>query len=319
MAIPAMAESIAACPDLTMLQRAVGFVTLTNIGITFAVIFGVVCFVVLFGHWLAPLVRLFFRVPKEFWEGLVYLAAIALIIAGWFVSPDVETWTSLIGCLLLGGMLILTAQLHDLESNHQRFFGTLVALWAPVALVYQNSYVGFISVMALMALLGFAGSIIPGFGYIIGFRDKDALERATSAGFLILIAFVLMRMIPNSVPYVHVFEQGALWCGSFVGYLGLLIASSRFYPNRANYAVMQVITIMMGVAAVVVGSVFGIPQLLGIGGTFFALYMLEKPFDIPAESVAGFAFIGLIFSLMSGGGWWWVKNHMDIVQPYLLF
>ena len=139
-----------------------------------------------------------------------------------------------------------------------------------------------------------------------------------------LAVFVFVRilcsffevMVPSRL---HAFEQGALWLGSFVGYLGLLIASSRWYENRMHYVLMQVITIVMGINALAIGSIFGIPQLLGIGGTLFVLYLIEKPFEIPVESFTAYAAIGLCVAVVVGGSAWWAQNHLTQVQPYLLF
>ena len=82
---------------------------------------------------------------------------------------------------------------------------------------------------------------------------------------------------------------------------------------------MQAITIAAGIGAIFIGSVRDIPELLGIGGTFFALYLIEKPFEIRAKSVRGYAMIGLFVSAGVYGCVVWAKTHMDIVEPYLLF
>ena len=82
---------------------------------------------------------------------------------------------------------------------------------------------------------------------------------------------------------------------------------------------MQVITIVAGMAAIGAGSLFDIPQLLGIGGTFFVLYLIEKPFEIPTQSMVGRALIGLFVASGIGGGVWWAQNNMELVQPFLLF
>ena len=48
---------------------------------------------------------------------------------------------------------------------------------------------------------------------------------------------------------------------------------------------MQIITIASGVGAFFFGATFGINALLGIGDTFFVLYLLEKYAEIPWKEV----------------------------------
>ncbi|MES2006853.1 MAG: hypothetical protein V4436_01960 [Patescibacteria group bacterium] len=283
-----------------------------------AIILAVACAGFLLFKWFGWLVAIFLSVPVQVYEVIGYAASIALVVLAYFLTGSNQLWPLLGGSLLFGAMLMITGYVHDLEANFERFFGILFILWAAIALVYQNEVIGFIAVGAFVGMLGFSFLVVP-MGYVIGFEDNDALKRATTAGFITLALFVAIRVSGTYVPYIHVFEHGALWLGSFVGYLGLLIASSRWYENRAMYPLMQVITIILGMGAIGVGSVFGIPQLLGIGGTFFALYLIEKPFEIPVESGTAYAAIGLFVACSVGGGVWWAQNHMDIIQPFLLF
>ncbi|HEY4487067.1 MAG TPA: hypothetical protein VJB70_05080 [Candidatus Paceibacterota bacterium] len=314
----AFAQEVAVCTELTGLQIAVGFITWMNVLRVFAIVVGVICFAYLMFRWFGWLFEIFKYIPKEVYEVLGYLASVSLIVWAYWLSETNQVWPLLGGCLLLGAMLVITSIVHKLKENYQRFFGTLFLVWGAVALFYQSDYVGFITVAAFMGMLGFSAFVIP-CGYVVGFRDKDTLSSATSAAFFTLIGFVALRIVGKDVPYIHVFEQGALWLGSFVGFLGLLIASSKWYYNRASYPLMQIITILAGMVAIGIGSVFDIPQLLGIGGTFFVLYLIERPFEIPAQSMVGYALIGLFVASCVGGGVWWAQNHMELVRPFLLF
>ncbi len=314
----AYAQTGTNCVELTGLQVAVGFITWMNILRVFSIVIGVGCFAYLMWRWFGWLFEIFKYIPVEVYEVLGYVTSAATVISAYWLSEINQLWPLLGGCLLFGAMLVITGLIHDIKPNFERFFGTLFFVWSSVALFYQSEYVGFIAVGAFMGMLGFSAMIIP-CGYAIGFRDKDALSRATSAAFVVLIGFVTLRIVGQSLPYIHVFELGTLWFGSFIGYLGLLIASSRWYKNRVMYPAMQLITILLGMAAIGVGSVFGIPQLLGVGGTFFVLYLIEKPFEIPTENAIGYALIGLSVALCVGGGVWWAQNNMAVVKPYLLF
>lgn len=312
------AEAAATCPELTPLQYFAGFITWMNVLQVGAIIFGTACAGYILFRWFGWLLAIFLYIPVQVYEALGYAASVGLVVWAYYLEGSNQLWPLLGGSFLFGAMLMITGAVHKIEPNFERFFGTLFIAWAAVALFYQSEVIGFIAVGAFMGMLGFSFIVVPG-GYLIGFKDRDALMQATTAGFITLAAFVVLRVSGQYVPYIHVFEQGALWLGSFVGYLGLLIASSRWYGNRAIYPLMQVITIVLGMAAIAVGSLLGIPQLLGIGGTFFALYLIEKPFEIPAESATGYAAIGLLVAFGVGGAVWWAQNHMDLIQPYLLF
>jgi len=107
--------------------------------------------------------------------------------------------------------------------------------------------------------------------------------------------------------------------GSFVGFLGLLIASSRWYPKRFPYAYLQFVTIVAGLAALFVGSLWQIGELQKIGGTFFVLYVLEKLCEIPIEKRKNYAYLGLVVSGLFFGFCMMVRSHPETFQPYLLF
>lgn len=310
-------QAVTSCPELTGLQRVAGFVTWMNILRVFAIVGAVSCAAFLLFKWFGWLLELFLEIPKEIYETLGFVVSVALIVSTGHFDETNRLWPLLGGSLLFGAMLLITNELHHWMMKHDRLFGILFIVWSVVALYYQDSTVGFIAAGAFMGMVGFSAAVIP-CGYVIGFQDKDSLARATTAGFIMLIGFVLMKVF--GITTLHVFEKGALWFGAFVGYLGILIASSVWYEGRrASYIVMQLVTVVLGMAAIAIGSVFAIQPLLGIGGTFFVLYLIEKPFEIPNKSTTGFAAIGLGVSAALGLGVWWAQNHMDLVRPFLLF
>jgi len=267
--------------------------------------------------WFGWLRELFLHIPKEVYETLGFIASIGLVVSANRFDEVNRLWPILGGSLLFGAMLLITNRLHGWEMKYDRLFGILFLLWSGVSLYYQNATVGFIAAGAFMGMLGFSAAVIP-CGYAIGFQDKNSFARATTAGFILLACFVAMKVV--DITTLQVFEKGALWFGAFAGYLGILIASSVWYGGKkASYVIMQVITVVLGMAAIAVGSVFSIQPLLGIGGTFFVLYLIEKPFEIPDKSATEFATIGLGVSTVLGFGVWWAQNHMDLVRPFLLF
>ncbi len=65
-----------------------------------------------------------------------------------------------------------------------------------------------------------------------------------------------------------------------------------------RYLQMQVVTVISGVAALYLGATSGIGTLLGIGGTFFAIYLLEKYYEIPWSGVGwAWSLVGVAVAL----------------------
>jgi len=222
------------------------------------------------------------------------------------------------GCLFLAGAIILSAHLRNVDPSELRFFTILFVVFTPMAILHDSSWIGFLSVGALMGMLGFSMAVTP-LCYAIGFKDEDSVGIGTAAAFYVLIAFVLYRIFLPTAPYVHVFESGALFLGSFVGYLGLLIISSKWYETDRNYAFKQLMTIGAGIAALYIGTVFGIGELQKIGGTFFALYLIEKVIEIPVDSARGYAVVGLMISGTIYGIFYFTKLYPEQIAPYMYF
>ena len=60
-------------------------------------------------------------------------------------------------------------------------------------------------------------------------------------------------------------------------------------------------------------------ELKKIGGTFFVLYVIEKPFEIPKESALAHAFTGLFVSCIVYGACMYAKTNPTLVNEFLLY
>ena len=258
--------------------------------------------VVLLGGWLWPPFRVWF----------LYIQPL------WFVLP---------AALGLIGTVSLSYRLHrpKREDDGDRvyfgpgwvsfpvvLFGVCAVVWGAGAVFYHDLFpnaaiphvLAFLAVIAFQALLGFSVVTVPGC-VAIGWHEASKIPRSTLASLLILGAYVAIRLSGIHLPEtVRLFGKGCIFMGAFVYYLGLLILSSRRFAVRRifdekgvriiwrRYWVMQGITVVSGLAAFYLGATFGIGMLLGIGGTFFTLYLLEKYFEIPWRGV-GWAWAAL--------------------------
>ncbi|HSD12782.1 MAG TPA: hypothetical protein VLC10_04450 [Patescibacteria group bacterium] len=324
---PVTLDQLMAAPDpsgaaspaqLTALQRFAGLITFVNILWVIGIALGVICFAFLFGSYVVELVKLLVNVPLAFYEVVFYAGSLGLAIWGRSLSPGVAPYVGLTGCLLFGAAVMFTAKAHkSLNLGGALVSATMCLAWSIAALSYGSSLLGFIAVAALMSAFGFSVLVMP-LAYCIGFKDEASIGRATAAAFSILTAYVIVRALGADPSILRVFEGGALFLGSFVGYLGLLITSSRWYDGKSrNYVLFQFGTIAAGVAALFVGSYFGISELQKIGGTFFVLYLLEKIIEIPAKSARGYAAVGLVASLAIFGFCMYVKHDPETLRPYV--
>jgi len=265
-----------------------------------AIIIGVASAAVLGFYLIPPLLGLFVAIPLVVYE--LALAGLSLAaVAGGLSIPVWGEFVGLTGCLGVAATLTLSGHLRKIEPNTVRFCALLMVLWAPVAVLYHSPMIGFIAVAALMGAVGFSAAMSP-LCYAIGFRDEESVPRATFTGFVLLAAFAVIRQTGATIPWISAFSTGSLFLGSFVGYLGLLILSSRWYVfskgkrGAGTYLALNALTVGAGVAAIVLGTYFAIPQLQQIGGTFFCLYLLEKTAEIPVRSIKGWACVGLVVS-----------------------
>lgn len=312
---------VAPTVELNWAQRALGGRVFVNILWVLAIL-GIAAFSLILLFSLAPwLIEVFVHIPLVVYEVLFFLIGCGLVAWGRLQSSaGTAPFIGLTGCVLMGCALIFAAKNHKWEKPTALVSGILAVVWSLVALLYGDSMIGFAAIAALMSFLGFTVAIEP-LTYYIGFEDEAAVGRATTAAFGILVPFCVLRVLDTSVPFVSVFEGGALWLGSFVGYVGLLIASSRWYSSRhVSYATIQVITVIAGVAALFVGSVFSIGELQKIGGTFFVLWGIEKFIEFVSvwEGVRTKAFFGLVGSSAVYFFCLFVRDHAELFSKYLL-
>lgn len=276
----------------TVFERVSGFFTFTRIITVLAAILITIACTLLFGHYALAILDM---VPDDVWNIVAWGTCIGAISYGTQLSPDYMLYSVLPGTLGLMGCLYLTTFLYFGKSkNYYMFFGALSVLWAAVALFYGSHVVGFFTVMSFMASLGFISGMIPGVIWI-GFDTDDIIPRATLSAGAILALHVLLTITGNTAQQFEPFREGMNFMGSFVFYLGMLIMSSKWMYKGNTYLLLQFLTCVAGCAAIWLGSVYHMSTLLGIGGTFFCLYILEKYYEIPWKKA------GWIWSLLGLG------------------
>jgi hypothetical protein len=295
--------------QLTALQKVAGYVTFTGFLTVILILAFIGAFLFLFGKMLIEL-------PVAVYEVLLYIISVALI---GFSSESTTFGDYLLfgGCLLLAGAMGFSTTHHKSLQKGVIVSAALTVAWSIIALMYQSSMVGFISVAALLSTLGFSIVVTP-MCYAVGFKDDSSVGKATNAAFLVLGAYVAIRATGTKLPEIMIFESGALLLGSIVGYLGLLIMSSRWFDDarKIGYVGMQLVTVTACVGAVALGSIFGISELQKVGGTVFCMYLIEKIFEIKTEDAVAWAFKILFASGVGIGIMWYIRAN-DFFAQYL--
>ena len=287
-------------------QRLTGFLNFVNIIWIVSTIILIISIGWLMSIYLLPILL---AIPATFYEFLVYLACFFSIIGGQSFAEGIGEFIALPGCLGLIGALVLTNYLHkeslyafyeknqiDVITLHASI---LFVIWTGVAIIYQSVIIAFLAILALEILLGFSVLVVP-LCYSIGFRERKLVPVTTAASFFLLVFYVGVKLANTDLIYLNIFSPGALFLGTFVYFIGLLILSSKLYRhnNFNHYLWLQCLTIISGVSAIFVGSVWQISQLNGIGGTFFFLYLIEKYWELPwNKSSWAWATLGLAIVL----------------------
>ena len=308
---PEVMEKVGTTYELTGAQKVAGALSsLSWMQGLFAIVGAIAGAVFLF-H-LVPVIA---WIPKGVYEVLFYSASLALTFGGLTLASGGQ-YAGLVGTLGFAGSLMFTAWVHKLASKPMRYFGVVMLYAGIAAFLYQSTLIGYVAVLAFLAMGGFAASM-GGLCYAIGFKDEAAVPRGTASAFALLAGYVVFRAVGMPDAYLSVFAPGAYFLGSFVFFLGLLILSSKFY--RSSYFSWNLIMLVAALVGIWLGGVLGIPDLSKMAGSFLVLWVLEKWFEIPAGSVLGYSFLTVIGC---GIGYFIVQLAMQNAErlgPYLFF
>ncbi len=313
-ASPTLAAT-ADCAGLTALQRWAGY--LSWLGFFKGLGTVVLAAGFIFMTW-GILAQVIFRM-KVLLEALAYIVSISLIAAGAWIAPDYQTWAVVTGCIMLAGSVEATLMIHNIKGNDPKgLIALFMAIWAAVAIYYNMSEVGILAMLALVGLLGFT-TLVGRMSYAFGFEDERSVLSGTIAALLVLSAFVVIEIFSHTTPdAVSVFKLGAFWIGSFVGFLGLLILSNRYYSDSTgSYGLMQVVTVLFLLGFAAIGMTFNINALAGMAGTFLVFYLAAKPMEVPFHGRIGFGVMLIMTGGIIFGAYWLAMRNLAVTEQYL--
>lgn len=298
--------------DLTALQNAAGYVNLQNFIWLLSVIGigGGICFV--FRGVIATILGM-----ESLMEALAWVMAIGLTVGSYFL-PDsyqyLSAWTVPIGAIMFAIALYVSMALRNKMMKEINFSAILMIIWAAIALFYQSSFVGFIAVGALMSFIGFSIIVTP-FCHAFGFDNDEAMARGTIAGILIATGYAVCDALGVNTGYIQVFETGALYLGTFVAGIGILIISCKWY-KKESYLASNIFAVMIFIFGIGLSLLFGVRPISSMLIVFGLLYVTEKIIEIPVESSIAFG----IHLIASGGflfaAWKWISDNPNIVMQF---
>lgn len=299
------------CPDLSTLQRLAGFAN----WIGFFQILGIGLITGGIGFIFWGVIKSILEMASLM-EALLWLITLGMLITSAFVPTVYQTWTVPVGSILVPCAFSLSAYLRKIKIKEVMSLTILTLIWATIAIFFDSAFVGFLAVGSLLAALGFSVVVTP-FSYGFGFADDDAVPRGTAAGLAILAIYIALRIFRVELGAFSVFETGALWLASFVGFVGLLITSSLWYEKGKHWSLMNFVTLVALVGSTSLAVLFGIKEVTTMASAFLIFYLAAKIVEIDTESTAVLGIKLLIAGLMLAGVWMLLRSNEQLVAQYL--
>lgn len=215
-----------------------------------------------------------------------------------------DTYTPLFGVLVFGITVLCCVADYELfkRVRMEHFVSAFILVFAGVAYYHNNSFIGVLTIWLIFLRLGFMHFSIFGIT-VIGFTDEHKLVRSMIVAYLLVASYIFIKITNPAAVYNHiqVFETGALFWGTFIGLLALLIASDYNYikrkhhnNNRKNkevencanlnmgesfmkieFCVLQIVMVLSCIVSMYFGTMMNIQSMMSIGGTFLVLWFLD--------------------------------------------
>jgi hypothetical protein len=238
-----------------------------------------VAFLGIFGQYLWPLLVL---LPPELLElGAWVLCLIAAFVSPYHWSSEMAFIAAMISIPFFAGL----AAWRIWETSWRVYLGVLVLFIGAAAITHSSVFFGTLTVLTFMGLCG--SWFVPFIEEISIFHDRQYVPSALATSSIMLAATLGLSLTSNP-NWLGVFQYGVFWLAGLVFAGSLLALSCRHYykkQNLANWLLWQVITITCGIFALYLGHVYAVELdstvLQEIGGTFLAIYMIEKVVELP--------------------------------------
>lgn len=303
-------------PELTPLQKFAGYLDFSNFMWGIAIISLTLAVLGFMKMFLEQILKLLQHLPIQFYEFLCFALSFFFIWWGLQIRTSVASeYIGILGCLVFAGALAMSAAIHKLEKNILQFSTILTIVWGVIALLYNGEMIGFLAIFALSGVI-FQLKITALLSNALGYGEDSIHGQTTVSALFIFVFYLLINVLEQSVPILQVFEASTLIMGVAVGYTGLLGVTARDIPNTHGYWTRQLIGLGAAAAALSLGYILQIPDLLKVFGTFAVGYTLIKFWEIPAKGEFSQAAVRLVTGTLVLGFWWYVTANPDLTRPF---
>lgn len=318
----------------TNLQKAAGFMTFANflfVCASFVVLCALIpvlsIFVKPFITLIVPALALILEKLTPLYEPLVYSLSFFFVSQSVYYHENTSYLIAFFGGSFGLFSIIYSASLHAPRSgNNEELFVTFIGfycaiLFGIIAIFYQSSFLGFISVAGLFNGLGF--SIVPyGLSIVFGHRSDDILERITLLTGIVMVGSLLMEvnktLIERSEMYTYInpFRFGIFVIGGVVHFSSGLIMVCKWsfsYYNRRDGIRDQAYFVISLLLFLYFGTLYHIQSLTNTAIAFFVLYLMTKYAELCFNNNDNFWILSFFGGLC---GIWismWLKSHPDFV------
>ena len=212
-----------------------------------------------------------------------------------------EHYSVVFGCIMLAVAFIDRMFILDAVSVTFPLL-LLSGIFGYVAIYHDHWFVATMSVWLLYAAFGFTFGAMPQ-GYYTGFDSEENLQMCLVISIALVSLFLAFKTglidtgsIENANK-VNLFENGALFFGTFIGLLSLLILSNETYQGAMKYS-LQFAMMLACLVVLFFGTTLHSSIMKSLGGTFLVLWLLDGEVHFllrfGSESMTGFLFVLLV-------------------------
>jgi hypothetical protein len=259
--------------------------TVVNVLWAVASLLMVLAFSVIAVRYIFPLLR---QVPVIVYEVLLYLLCGAFLYYGLQFPPSTAQFVALPGVIGVALLIIWSYQRRHRENRttdpeEQRMMWRwyrmlLVLFWGGATLIYQSHLIGWLAVMAFMALLD-SWLMVPLLHSAFGPGDKARVPQVLAVSSVMVGLYIATTIAGIESRALDLYRPGVYWFGVYGFFSSLAVISLRYYDKerpRSVYVLWQLIAIGCGIGVLVVGAWWNVPRLIEATSTFFVGYVFAK-------------------------------------------
>lgn len=262
---------------------------------------------------------------RKTWEGFAYLGLFTTL---YFFHNE---YAVLVTSFALGALISYSIY-HRKGKTKARVYRTigswtLTILWAVIAYLFNNSFVGFLAVGSFISSLGFYFFMNSGL-IVLGFKES-------STGFVLrltLITFVLtilswLIFYTNYIPalsnlkvHLRVFETGLVSLVPLVAFMGVFYIDYiyEFSKNPIKKIALESTAFIASLSVLLISLIYGIGSMFWIGLLFTIWNFCDKFYWFVYKKVE-FVWAGLILAALLAGAGYFIKTNLPMIMEHLKF